>query len=176
VLASWDAEASAEEKAATDALIARIQELQNTDGAELSGVQIIAHFLRIGIQPLQAPKNPMWMYSGAEDSERVSAEVPLKDLEKLVRHFTSLRKNHEVPSSCRAEPFSGGHALSEVSNFLRVVFMTFDHLFLFRVLITLFFLIVLFSCRNTRFFTLSLLCLNMVKWMSEPFTKNCGFL
>ncbi|KAK1604414.1 hypothetical protein QYE76_028087 [Lolium multiflorum] len=67
---SWDAEVSDEEKAATAALLARIQELQNTYGAELLGVQIIAHFLRIRIQPLQARKNPMWMYSGPEDSDR----------------------------------------------------------------------------------------------------------
>ncbi|KAK1632773.1 hypothetical protein QYE76_007088 [Lolium multiflorum] len=110
---SWDAEASAEEKAATDALIARIQELQNTDGAQLSGVQIIAHFLRIRVQPLQARKRPRWMYSGAEDTDRVSEDLPLKDLEKLVRHFTSLSKNHQVPSSCHVEPFSGSHALPE---------------------------------------------------------------
>ncbi|KAM0884451.1 hypothetical protein ACQ4PT_030973 [Festuca glaucescens] len=107
---SWDAEATAEEKAATDALIARIQELQNTKGAELSGVQIIAHFLRIRVQPLQARKNPLWLYSGAEDADRVSDDLPLKDLEKLVRRFTSLSKNNEVPSSCRVEPFSGDHA------------------------------------------------------------------
>ncbi|KAM0908070.1 hypothetical protein ACQ4PT_015702 [Festuca glaucescens] len=107
---SWDAEATAEEKAATDALIARIQELQNTKGAELSGVQIIAHFLRIRVQPLQARKNPLWLYSGAEDADRVSDDLPLKDLEKLVRRFTSLSKNNEIPSSCRVEPFSGDHA------------------------------------------------------------------
>ncbi|KAK1613212.1 hypothetical protein QYE76_036885 [Lolium multiflorum] len=46
---SWDAKATAEERAATDALITRIRELQNTDGAELLGVQIIAHFLRIRV-------------------------------------------------------------------------------------------------------------------------------
>ncbi|KAK1616616.1 hypothetical protein QYE76_022133 [Lolium multiflorum] len=108
---SWDAEATAGEKAATDALIARIRELQNTDGAELSGVQIIAHFLWIRVQPLQARKNPVWMYSGAEDAARISDDLSLKDLEKLVRRFTSLSKNHEVPSSCRVEPFSGDHAL-----------------------------------------------------------------
>ncbi|KAK1649559.1 hypothetical protein QYE76_067364 [Lolium multiflorum] len=78
---SWDAEATAEKKAATHAFIARIQELQNTDGAELS------------------------------DTDRVSDNLPLKYLEKLVRCFTSLSKNHEVPSSCRVEPFSGSHAL-----------------------------------------------------------------
>ncbi|KAM0929881.1 hypothetical protein ACQ4PT_001336 [Festuca glaucescens] len=107
---TWDAEATAEEKAATDALIARIQELQNTKGAELSGMQIIAHFLRIRLQPLKARKNPLWLYSGAEDADRVSDDLPLKDLEKLVRRFTSLSKNNEVPSSCRVEPFSGNHA------------------------------------------------------------------
>ncbi|KAM0921153.1 hypothetical protein ACQ4PT_007047 [Festuca glaucescens] len=100
---SWDAEAIAEEKAATDALIARIQELQNTEGAELSGV-------RIRVQPLQARKNPLWLYSGAEDADRVSDDLPLKDLEKLVHRFTSSSKNNEVPSSCRVEPFSGDHA------------------------------------------------------------------
>ncbi|KAK1663777.1 hypothetical protein QYE76_051936 [Lolium multiflorum] len=111
---SWDAEATAEEKATTGAMIAHIQELQNTEGAELSGMQITAHFLRIRVQPLQARKNPRWMYSGAEDAERVSDDLPLKDLEKLVRHFTSLSKNNEVPSSCRAEPSSGDHALPDL--------------------------------------------------------------
>jgi hypothetical protein len=38
----------------------------------------------------------------------------LKDLEKLVRLFTSLSKRSEVPSSCRVEPFSGVHALPDV--------------------------------------------------------------
>jgi hypothetical protein len=46
----------------------------------------------------------------------------VKDLERLVRRFTSLNKNHEVPSSCHVEPYSGSHALPEVSVFIRVVF------------------------------------------------------
>ena len=114
---SWDAEATAEEIAATESLVARIQTLQNAEGKELSGVQIIAHFLRIRVQPLQARKNPLWLYSGAEDADRVSEDLPLKDLEKLVRRFTSLSKKSEVPSSCRVEPFSGVHALPAVSSF-----------------------------------------------------------
>jgi hypothetical protein len=112
-------------KAAIDALIARIHELQNTDGAELSGVQIIAYFLWIRVQPLQARKNPLWMYSGAEDADRISDDLSVKDLEKLIRRFTSLNKNHAIPSSCRVEPFSGSHALPEVSAFFRVVFPVF---------------------------------------------------
>ena len=123
---SWDAEATAEERAATDALITLIQELQNTEGEELSAVQIIAHFLRIRVQPLQARKNPLWMYSGAEGVDRVSDNLPLKDLEKLVRRFTSLSKKSEVSSSCHVEPFNGNHTLPAVSIFLRVLFLLVD--------------------------------------------------
>ncbi|KAK1630855.1 hypothetical protein QYE76_005170 [Lolium multiflorum] len=53
------------------------------------------------------------MYSGAEDADRISEDISVKDLEKLVRRLTSLSKNHEVPSSYRVEPFSGSHALPE---------------------------------------------------------------
>ncbi|KAK1645199.1 hypothetical protein QYE76_063004 [Lolium multiflorum] len=53
---SWDAEATEEEKLATEVLITRIRELQSTRGKELSGIQITAYFLRIRMQPLQARK------------------------------------------------------------------------------------------------------------------------
>jgi hypothetical protein len=65
---SWDAEATEEEKTATEALMKRIHELQNTRGKELSGIQIIAYFLRIRVQPLQDRKKPMWMYAGKKMS------------------------------------------------------------------------------------------------------------
>ncbi|KAK1613590.1 hypothetical protein QYE76_019107 [Lolium multiflorum] len=110
---SWDAEASAEEKTATDALMKRIHQLQNTHGKELSGVQITAYFLRIRVQPLQARKNPLWMYAGEKDVDRVSKDLSVKDLERLIRRFSSLSKKHKVPTSCRVEPYSGSHALPE---------------------------------------------------------------
>ncbi|KAK1642544.1 hypothetical protein QYE76_060349 [Lolium multiflorum] len=110
---SWDAEASAEEKIATNALMKRIHQLQNTHGEELPGIQITAHFLRIRVQPLQARKNPLWMYAGEKDVDRVSKDLSVKDLERLIRRFSSLSKKHEVPTSCRVEPYSGSHALPE---------------------------------------------------------------
>ena len=112
---SWDAEATPEELAATESLIARIKALQNTQGQELSGVQIIAHFLRIRVQPLQARASPLWLYSGAGDATRISTDLSVKDLEKLVRRFTSLSKKSPVPTSCRVVPFSGTHALPAVN-------------------------------------------------------------
>jgi hypothetical protein len=112
---SWDIEATPEELAATESLILPIKALQNTQGQELSGVQILAHFLRLRVQPLQACASPLWLYSGAGDAPRISKDLSVKDLEKLVCRFTSLTKNADVPASCRVEPFSGAHALPAVS-------------------------------------------------------------
>ncbi|KAK1691857.1 hypothetical protein QYE76_008554 [Lolium multiflorum] len=108
---SWDAEATDEEKTATDALMKRIHELQNTRGKELSSIQITAYFLRIRVQPLQARKNPLWMYAGDKDADRISKDLSVKDLEKLVRRISSLSKKDSVPTSCHVEPYSGTNAL-----------------------------------------------------------------
>ncbi|KAK1648708.1 hypothetical protein QYE76_066513 [Lolium multiflorum] len=119
---SWDAEASAKEKTATDALMKRIHQLQNTHGEELSGIQITAYFLRIRVPPLQARKNPLWMYAGEEDVDRISKDLSVKDLDKLTRHFSSLSKKEEFQTSCRVEPYSGSHALPEplMDQFIRL--------------------------------------------------------
>ncbi|KAK1660979.1 hypothetical protein QYE76_049138 [Lolium multiflorum] len=110
---SWDAEASEEEKKATEALMSRIRQLQNTQGEELSGVQITAYFLRIRVQPLQARKNPLWTYTGGNDANRLSSDLSAKDLEKLIRRISRLNKKDPVPSSCRVEPYSSTNPLPE---------------------------------------------------------------
>ncbi|KAK1605760.1 hypothetical protein QYE76_029433 [Lolium multiflorum] len=110
---SWDAEASEEEKKATEALMSRIRQLQNTRGQELSGVQITAYFLRIRVQPLQARKNPLWTYAGGNDANRLSSDLSAKDLEKLIRRISRLNKKDPVPSSCRVEPYSSTNPLPE---------------------------------------------------------------
>jgi hypothetical protein len=111
---SWDAEATEEEKLATEALMTRIRELQSTRGKELSGIQITAYFLRIRMQPLQARKNLLWMYAGDEDVERLSADLPAKDLEKLIRRISKLNKKDTIPSCCKVKPFCGANPLPEV--------------------------------------------------------------
>ncbi|KAK1667169.1 hypothetical protein QYE76_055328 [Lolium multiflorum] len=109
---SWDAEATEEEKISTEALMTRIHELQNTRGKELSGIQIMAYFLRIRVQPLQACKYPLEV-SGDEDADRLSVNLEVKDLEKLVRKISSLSKKDHVPSSCRIKPYNATNALPE---------------------------------------------------------------
>ncbi|KAK1667245.1 hypothetical protein QYE76_055404 [Lolium multiflorum] len=110
---SWDAEATEEEKTSTEALMTRIHELQNTRGKELSGIQITAYFLRARVQPLQARKNPLWNYAGDEDTDRLSTNLEVKDLEKLVRRISSLNKKDPVPSSCRVKPYNATCASQE---------------------------------------------------------------
>ncbi|KAK1680723.1 hypothetical protein QYE76_041571 [Lolium multiflorum] len=108
---SWDAEATEEERTSTEALMTRIHELQNTRGKELSGIQITAYFLRTRVQPLQARKNPFWNYTGDEDADRLSTNLEIKDLDKLIRRISSLKKKDSIPSTCRVKPYSAAHAL-----------------------------------------------------------------
>ncbi|KAK1677906.1 hypothetical protein QYE76_038754 [Lolium multiflorum] len=87
---SWDAEASAEEKAATEALMTRIHELQNTRGQELSGIQITAYFLRIRVQLSRLAKIPSGSMLAMK--MRIVDKGLVKDLEKLVRKISSSKK------------------------------------------------------------------------------------
>jgi hypothetical protein len=102
----------------------RIHELQNTHGKELSGIQITAYFPRIRVQPLQARKNPLWMYAGAKDGDRFSKDLSIKYLERLIWKMSSLSKKDTIPSSCRVEPFSSSNALPQVIYFFIVEFLT----------------------------------------------------
>ncbi|KAK1668716.1 hypothetical protein QYE76_056875 [Lolium multiflorum] len=108
---SWDAEATEEERTSTEALMTRIHELQNTRGKELSGIQITAYFLRTRVQPLQARKKPFWNYAGDEDTDRLSTNLEVKDLDRLIRKISSLKKKDSIPSTYRVKPYSAAHAL-----------------------------------------------------------------
>ena len=165
---SWDAEASEEEKKATEALMARIRHLQNTRGKELSGVQITAYFLRIRVQPLQARKNPLWTYSGENDANRVSSDLSVKDLEKLVRRISRLGKKDPIPSSCRVEPYSASNPLPEVFCLLEV--LSCFELFLVSYLqwYLTYSLLSLFLCRIILLWLPFLLFLRMERSKKEP--------
>jgi hypothetical protein len=45
----------------------------------------------------------------------LSADLEVKDLEKLVRKISSLSKKDPVPSSCRVKPYSATNALPKVN-------------------------------------------------------------
>jgi hypothetical protein len=54
------------------------------------------------------------MYAGSEDVDRLSTDLSVKDLEKLVQKISSLNKKDTVPSSCRVTPYSATNALPQV--------------------------------------------------------------
>ncbi|KAK1647707.1 hypothetical protein QYE76_065512 [Lolium multiflorum] len=63
------------------------------------------------VQPLQARKNPLWNYAGDEDTDRLSTNLEVKDLDRLVRKISSLNKKDPIPSTCRVKPYSATNAL-----------------------------------------------------------------
>ncbi|KAK1632250.1 hypothetical protein QYE76_006565 [Lolium multiflorum] len=53
------------------------------------------------------------MYAGDKDVDRLSVDLPVKDLEKLVRKISSLSKKDTIPSYCRVTPYSATNALPQ---------------------------------------------------------------
>ncbi|KAK1665442.1 hypothetical protein QYE76_053601 [Lolium multiflorum] len=51
------------------------------------------------------------MYAGDKDADRISKDLSVKDLEKLVRRISSLSKKDTIRTLCRVEPYSGTNAL-----------------------------------------------------------------
>ncbi|KAK1686961.1 hypothetical protein QYE76_047809 [Lolium multiflorum] len=109
---SWDAEATEGEIGNRGANDSHSRATEHR-GKELSGIEITAYFLRTRVQPLQARKNPFWKYTGEEDADRLSKDLPLKDFEKLIRKISSLNKKDLIPTSCRVAPFSSTNPLPE---------------------------------------------------------------
>jgi hypothetical protein len=80
-------------------LLARIQELKNAAGKEMTRTHLMVLFLQRCIQPLQARVSKLWTYSGSNDPSRVSPKDPQKkDLDKRVRSLTTLTTKLAVPA------------------------------------------------------------------------------
>jgi hypothetical protein len=72
--------------------------LQAEEKNELLGVKIIAYFLRLCVQPLQARASQRWSFSGLKDKSRVSdQELPEEIFEKQVWSLMKLAKKHRIP-------------------------------------------------------------------------------
>ncbi|KAM0887740.1 hypothetical protein ACQ4PT_028807 [Festuca glaucescens] len=109
-LKSWDQPLTGAELKETELLMARIHTLQTDEGKELSGLQIMTHFLRLWIQPIQARVHSMWNYMGSKDPTKISKEdLSTAELEKIARQFTTLTAADAIPSSCRVTPFDKKH-------------------------------------------------------------------
>ncbi|KAK1686230.1 hypothetical protein QYE76_047078 [Lolium multiflorum] len=94
---SWDAEAE-EEKMATEALMSRIHQLQNTRGKELSGVQITAYFLRIRNHPTMASLPPL-----PEDGEVEEQAIVAEDTQGSSIPESEVAGSHKSAASHEKE-------------------------------------------------------------------------
>ncbi|PNT76232.1 hypothetical protein BRADI_1g46192v3 [Brachypodium distachyon] len=90
-LKSWNHELTAEEDVEATVLLKQVAELQQTLEKEVSGVQLIALFMKRRIQSIQARAHSMWEYSGSSDSTRICAE-DLSDEDLLTRVGVVTRK------------------------------------------------------------------------------------
>ena len=80
-----------EEKAQVKELVERAVQLVR-DG--VTGMDLLEVFLGRRIQPLQARDNPMWMYSGLEDTTRIHPEEVSEDtLKSWLRGITGNKDN-----------------------------------------------------------------------------------
>ncbi|KAM0842203.1 hypothetical protein ACQ4PT_058512 [Festuca glaucescens] len=78
-LKSWDIPLTTVELEETEPMMQKIQALQSTVGKELSGLQLMALFMRMCIQPLQDRAHQMWNYVGSADETRVSKDDVAED-------------------------------------------------------------------------------------------------
>jgi hypothetical protein len=113
-LASWDSPPMKAEMEEIKPLLARIHELKSGRGGALLGTQLMAFFLQRRVQPLQHHLSKLWTFSGLEDPSRVSKNLmEKKDLDRRVRAFTTLTKDHEV-ADLSASHFDFEHPLPAV--------------------------------------------------------------
>ncbi|KAK1686078.1 hypothetical protein QYE76_046926 [Lolium multiflorum] len=56
-------------------------------------------------------QNPFWNYAGDEDTDRLSTNLEVKDLDRLIRKISSLKKKDSIPSTYRVKPYNAAHAL-----------------------------------------------------------------
>jgi hypothetical protein len=95
-------------------LLARIQELKSGRGGALPDTQLMAFFLQRWVQPLQHRLSKLWTFSGLRDPSRVSENLmEKKDLDRRVRAFTTLTKDHQ-DADLAASHFDSEHPLPAV--------------------------------------------------------------
>ena len=102
-------------------LITKIGELLHS----LSGMQIIATFVRMRVWPLQIRAHPMWAYEGPNDSTRISpVELSANELASHMPMITCTKSSDLCNIDCNITPYGPERPFEEVS-FLRVSFALF---------------------------------------------------
>jgi hypothetical protein len=108
---AWDHQLSAEEMEEARPLLTRIDGLLD----KVTGLHLIATFVKRRVWPLRAQAHPMWAYEGASDSTRMSPEeLSRNELVTHVRHITSLTTADPCNIDCPVTPYGAENPLLEV--------------------------------------------------------------
>ena len=109
---AWDHPLSVEEKAEAAPLLLKIGELLSS----ITGVHLIATFVKMLVWPLRIRAHPMWEYEGALDATRMSKEELSKsELVSHVRSITSTKSSEPCNVDCPVTPYGPDKSLEEVS-------------------------------------------------------------
>ena len=112
---TWSNTLSAEEEVTAGALYQRVQAIRVVGGQTSIGTEIAALFLRRRIQPLMARDHTMWMYTGQDDSTRISrSDLTAEELKDEVRRLTKLNKQDKIQLEPLREPYDAEHQPSVV--------------------------------------------------------------
>ena len=131
---AWDHQLTSAEEAEAAPLLGKIDELLGS----MTGVHLIATFVKMRVWPLRARAHLMWAYEGVQDSSRMSTEELSKnELVAHVRSITSLRSSDPCNVDCPVTPYGAEKPLEEVSErssllstgfaILLYIFVTFDY-------------------------------------------------
>ena len=115
---AWRHELSDAERAEVEPMYRRVVELKKTAGQEVSGLHLIALFIKRCVQPLQHRSSPMWRFAGADDPTRVLHEdFSSIELETRVHRVTRLSQKDvgQHLLECPVRPFSLDFLPAEVS-------------------------------------------------------------
>ena len=115
---AWRHELTDAERAEVAPLYLRVEELKKTAGREVSGLHLMALFIKRCVQPLQHRGSPMWRFSGVDDPTRVRREdVSSAEFESRVHRLTRLSQNDwdRELLKCPVRPFSLEFLPAEVS-------------------------------------------------------------
>ena len=84
--------------------------------ANVTGVQIIATFVRVRVWPLRARAHPMWAYEGPGDVTRMSLMVLFaNELAAHVRLITCTKSSDPCVVKCAFKPYGPERRFEEVS-------------------------------------------------------------
>jgi hypothetical protein len=123
-LASWDSPPIDAEMEDITPLLAHVQALKGGKGGALSGIQLMAFFVQLRVQPLQHRLSKLWNFSRLVDPSRVSGDLMEKqEVDKRVRNLTKLTKDHAV-ADLAVDYFDSVHPLPKVGILCVVILLS----------------------------------------------------